>query len=88
MDKVTQINHLIQLSGLKPAAYGLFLITSKVLDARRRGVTTEAYDQYAARPPARRAYAPEGGAIEGNAADDALMVDQGVRGLLVASYFF
>ena len=33
--------------------------------------------QYAARPPARRAYAPEGGAIEGNAADDALMVDQG-----------
>jgi len=30
--------------------------------------------QYAARPPARRAYAPEGGAIEGNAEDDALMV--------------
>jgi hypothetical protein len=33
--------------------------------------------QYAARPPARRAYAPEGGAIEGNGADDALLVDQG-----------
>ena len=33
--------------------------------------------QYGARPPARGAYAPEGGAIEGNAADDALMVDQG-----------
>ncbi|MFH1124216.1 MAG: hypothetical protein V1758_11225 [Pseudomonadota bacterium] len=32
--------------------------------------------QYAARPLARRAYAPEGGASEGNAADDALMVDQ------------
>ena len=32
--------------------------------------------QCAARPPARRAYAPEGGAIEGNAADDALTVDQ------------
>ncbi len=30
--------------------------------------------QYAARPPARRAYAPEGGAIEGNAADNALLV--------------
>jgi len=36
-------------------------------------------EQYAARPPARRAYAPEGGAIEGNAADDALMVDQGLE---------
>ena len=44
--------------------------------------------QYAARPPAPlparrasrpegRAYAPEGGAIEGNGADDALLVDQG-----------
>ena len=32
--------------------------------------------QCAARPPARRAYAPEGGAIEGNAADNALMVDR------------
>jgi hypothetical protein len=28
---------------MKSAAYGLFLITSKVLDARRRGVTTETY---------------------------------------------
>ena len=33
--------------------------------------------QYGARPPARRAYAPEAGAIEGNGADDALTVDQG-----------
>jgi hypothetical protein len=33
--------------------------------------------QYGARPPARRAYAPEGGAIEGNAADDALLVIRG-----------
>jgi hypothetical protein len=40
-------------SKLKSAGYGIFLTTSKVLDARRRG------------------------AIEGNAADDALMVDQG-----------
>ena len=35
--------------------------------------------QYAARPPARKAYAPEGGAIEGNAADDALMVNRAVK---------
>jgi hypothetical protein len=30
-------------SKLKSAGYGLFLITRKVLDARRRGATTEAY---------------------------------------------
>jgi len=28
---------------MKSAAYGVFLITSKVLDSRRRGATTEAY---------------------------------------------
>jgi hypothetical protein len=28
---------------MKLTAYGLFLITSKALDARRRGATTEAY---------------------------------------------
>jgi len=28
---------------MKSAAYGVFLITSKVLDARRRGATTEPY---------------------------------------------
>jgi hypothetical protein len=39
-------------------------------------------EQYGARPPARRAYAPEGGAIEGNAADDALLVDQGLENRL------
>jgi hypothetical protein len=38
--------------------------------------------QYAARPPARRSYAPEGGAIEGNAADDALLVDHGPKNSL------
>ncbi|MBW2171012.1 MAG: hypothetical protein JRF69_03360 [Deltaproteobacteria bacterium] len=48
--------------------FGVFLITSKVLDARRRGATTEAW---------RMSNTPQGGAIEGNAADDALMVDQG-----------
>jgi hypothetical protein len=30
-------------SKLKSAGYGAFLITSKVLDARRRGWTTEPY---------------------------------------------
>jgi len=30
-------------SKLKSAGYGIFLITSKVLDARRRGATTEEY---------------------------------------------
>jgi len=30
-------------SKLKSAGYGRFLIASKVLDARRRGATTEAY---------------------------------------------
>jgi hypothetical protein len=43
------------------------LDTSKVLDARRREATNEAYEKYAARRSA-----------EGNAADDALMVDQGL----------
>jgi len=28
---------------MKPAGYAVVLITSKVLDARRRGATTEAY---------------------------------------------
>jgi hypothetical protein len=36
------------VSRLKSVAYGVFLITSKVLDARRRGATTEPYGQYAA----------------------------------------
>jgi hypothetical protein len=46
-----------------------------VLDGRHRGATTEAYGAI------RRKLAPAkagGGAIEGNAADDALMVDQGL----------
>jgi hypothetical protein len=40
---VAQIHRLIYVSGLKSTGYGVFLITSKVLDARRRGATTEAY---------------------------------------------
>jgi len=51
-------------SRLKSAGYGLFLITSTVLDARRRGAKTEAYG----------VNTPQGGANEGNAADDALLV--------------
>jgi hypothetical protein len=43
-----------------------FLTTSKVLDARRRGVRLK-----------RMRNTLQGGAIEGNAAGDALMVDQG-----------
>jgi len=50
-----------------------FLITSKVLDVRRRGATTEAYGVIRRKPAPAKA---GGGAIEGNAADDALMVDQ------------
>jgi hypothetical protein len=50
-----------------------FLINSKALDARRRGATTEAYG--AIRRKEERALARL--RREGNAADDALMVDQG-----------
>ena len=62
-----------------PVYFGLTLATIKMLDARRRGVTTEAYEQYAAGlwpvgPTPRR-----GGVTEGNAADDTLMVGQGLR---------
>ena len=40
--------------------------TNKVLDARRRGAPTRRINN-----------TPQGEAIEGNAADDSLMVDQG-----------
>jgi hypothetical protein len=56
------MSRLIWISGPKSAGYGAFLITSKVLDARRRGATTEAYG--AIRRKEERS-------------DDALMVDQG-----------
>ena len=52
---------------------GVSLIISKVLDARRRGATTEAYRAIRRKPAPAKA---GGGAIEGNAADDALMVYQ------------
>jgi hypothetical protein len=47
------------------------LIVSKVLDARRRGATTEAYEAILRKPARAKA---GGEAIEGNTADDALMV--------------
>jgi hypothetical protein len=56
---------------LKLMSYVSFLITSKVLDVRRRGATTEAYGVIRRKPAPAKA---GGGAIEGNAADDALMV--------------
>ena len=55
------------------AGFKKSLITSKVSDARRRGATTEAYE--AIRRKEERALARL--RREGNAADDALMVDQG-----------
>jgi len=54
------------------------LITSKVLDARRRGATAEPYGAIG------RKHAPAqagGGAIDGNAAEDALKVIRGVDSL-------
>ena len=57
----------------------------KVLDARSRGATTEAYGAIRRKPAPVKA---GGGAIEGNAADDALMVDQGVGGTLDTPMLF
>ena len=51
----------------------VFLSTSKELDARREGATTEAYGAIRRKPAPAKA---GGGAIEGNTADDALMVNQ------------
>ena len=50
-----------------------------MLDARRRGVPTEAYKQHAARRNDRpSSVASYCGGWKGNTADDTLMVDQGV----------
>ena len=54
---------------------GTFLITGKASDARRHGATTEAYG--ALRRKEERALARL--RREGNAADDALMVNQGAK---------
>ena len=50
----TQMHRPIWLSGVKSAASGVYLITSKVLDARRRGATTEAYGAIRRRGPTPR----------------------------------
>ena len=50
-----QIHHPIHISLLESTAFGAFLNTSKVLDARRRGATTEAYEAIR-----RKASGPEG----------------------------
>jgi hypothetical protein len=63
------------MSLLETVGFVGFLITSKVLDARRRGETTEAYGLIRRKPAPAKA---GGGAIEGNAADDALMVIRGI----------
>jgi hypothetical protein len=55
--------------------YAEYLIISKGLDVRRRGATTEAYGVIRRKPAPAKA---GGGAIEGNATNDALMVDQGI----------
>ena len=69
------LNRLNPSSDTEKIGYGAFLILSKVLDARRRGATTEAYGIIRRKPAPAKA---GGEAIEGNAADDALMVDQGI----------
>ena len=68
--------------------FGLSLGTIKVSDARRRGVMTECRAQkifwFFAMLHAlcsMHSHAPQGGAIEGNTADDILMVDQGIYAL-------
>ena len=78
----TKIHRLIKASRLKSPGYGVFLITSKVLDARRRGATTEVYGGSNTPQACREPQGRTRGAIEGNAADDALMVDQGECNLL------
>ena len=59
-----QIHRQFYVSTLKSADYAVFLITSKVLDVRRRGATTEAYGVIRRKPAPAKA---GGGAIEGNA---------------------
>jgi hypothetical protein len=71
---IPQIHRLIQDSFSKSAGVATFLITSKASDARRRGATTEAYALVRRKPAPAKA---GGGASEGNAADDALLVIKG-----------
>ena len=50
----TKIHRLIQLSGLKSGANGIFLITSKVLDALRQAQGRESFDSAQDREPVER----------------------------------
>jgi hypothetical protein len=49
VQEVSQIHRLIYVLIMISGCFEVFLITSKVLDARRRGATTEAYEQYSAK---------------------------------------
>jgi hypothetical protein len=60
-----QIHRLIHVSLLESVGNVSFLITSKILDVRRRGATSEAYRAIRRKPAPAKA---GGGAIEGNAA--------------------
>jgi len=50
MKRNAAIGLFVKPSKLKSAGYGIFLITRKVLDARRRGATTEAYGAIRRKP--------------------------------------
>jgi hypothetical protein len=73
----TQIHRLIWLSGLKSVAYRVRLMTSKVLDAVRQALTAPRSNTTEPYGAIRAKHAPAqagGGAIEGNGADNALLV--------------
>ncbi|MBW2609180.1 MAG: hypothetical protein JRC68_02415 [Deltaproteobacteria bacterium] len=55
---MTKIHRQNSESSTKMENFGLSLATRKVLDARCRGVTTEAYEQYAAGRSDRRQRRP------------------------------
>ena len=54
MPSQTKIHRLIHIFSIKLEDFERFLVTNKILDARRQGVPTEAYEQYAARRSDRR----------------------------------
>ena len=79
MKRNAAVGLFTKLSRLKLVGYLAFLITSKILDVRRRGATSEAYG--AIRRKEERSLARLGGKAirrrRTSTADDALMVDQG-----------
>jgi hypothetical protein len=50
MKRNAAVEFFTKPSKLESAGYGIFLITRKVLDARRRGTTTEAYGAIRRKP--------------------------------------